>query len=60
MIVVGLFLMPMIFFALGLMCLYAGQSHQAAGLFKLSGVGYLLVLGFGYWGWRRRRSGPSD
>jgi len=61
MIVIGLFLMPMIFFGVALGCVYAGLPNHAAALFKLSVAGWLLVLAFGYWGWlRKSETSPKD
>jgi membrane protein implicated in regulation of membrane protease activity len=61
MIVIGLFLMPMIFFGVGLACVYAGLPNQAAALFKLSFAGWLVVLAFGCWGWlRKSETSPKD
>ena len=61
MIVIGLFVMPIIFFGFGLTCAYAGLPSLAAALFKLSGAGWLLVFAFGYWGWlRKSEKSPKD
>ena len=55
MIVTGLFLMPALFFALALICVYTGHLQGAAVLFRLTVASWVVILALGCWGWLRKR-----
>ena len=55
MIVTGLFLMPALFLALALSCLYTGHLEGAAVLSRLTVASWVVILALGCWGWLRKR-----